>query len=288
MVHNDGRHLWEKRVWQFPLIHNFEFGFGLGAENTNKANTIQPYFFQDNALIDYELIKTNPENADFAVDASPNVRAGSYIPKVHVSWEMFIPPSDLEIVHLKCDTMVINTSMLNRLDAFDKKTGEDIESLIGLTHETTDEQTLVDWNGTDLFEESTDAYDLPAGVAGLTATQQPEGVAFDKEKFFDAMHYYTNKEMLKLVTQKLKTHLLSEPIIPHGRSLTRMSRTFNVAPLCKFQHPYTFCGELFSVPQAGARTQYHMAANTTDKEHLRVRGYVRFYEFNPDFNMARA
>ncbi len=288
MVHNDGRHLWEKRVWEFPLIHNYEFGFGLGAENTAKAATIQPYFFQDNALIDYELIKTNPENADFAVDATASVRAGSYIPKVHVSWEMFIPPSDLEIVHLKCDTMVINTSMLNRLDAFDKKTGEDIESLIEMQHEVTDEQAYPIFNGTKLFEEATDAYDMPSTQPGLSGTQQPEGVVFDKEKFFDAMHYYTNKEMLKLVTQKLRTHLLSEPIVPHGRSIVRMTRTFDVAPLCKFQHPYTFCGELFSVPQAGTRTQYHMAANTTDKEHLRVRGYVRFFEFNPDFNFARA
>ena len=211
--------------------------------------------------------------------AYPDVCAGSYIPRINVTWVAVIPPVDTTIVHLKFDSMMIGTSMLNRLDASDKKTGNDIETILELEHETGDEICYPIFNGTKLFE-SGGTFDttFKDGFAdvGLGTDLQPEGVAFDKEMFFDAMHYYTNKEMLKLVTNRMRNYTLSEPLVPHGSSIVVSSKTLNVPSLCKFQHPYTYCGELFHVPQVGSRTQ------------LMLKGFVRFYEFNPDFNFARA
>ncbi len=286
-IHVVNKKDWPRQTWIYPRIHNYNFGFGLSAENTAKAHTIVPYLMQDNALIDYETIKTNPENADFATVAYPNSCAGSYIPKITVGWSMFIPTADTEIISVIVNTMKLGCAFLNRLDAFDKKTGEDIETILELTHETTDEQAYPLWNGTKLFE-GAGTYDYDALVPGLTTDQQPEGVAFDKEKFFDAMHYYTNKQMLKSVTSPMKTHLISEPIVPHGRSIIRFLRTYMIPPACKFMNPYTFHGELFSVPQVGDRTQLQLAGETTAIEHVTVKGFVRFNEFNPDFNFARA
>ncbi len=290
-IHQVSKRDWPKLTWKYPRVHNFNFGFGLSAENGAKASTYIIYFLQDNALVDYENIKTNPENVDFSVVAYPNVCAGSYVPKVHVSYNMYIPPSDTEIVHLRVNTMEVGISMLNRLDAFDKKTGEDIESLLNLTHETTDEQCYPLFNGTKLFE-SGGVYDQAGEGSsphfGLTTDSQPEGVAFTQETFFDAMHYYTNKEMLKTVTNRMRSHILSEPLVPHGRSIVSKTLTFNTPSLCKFQHPYTFCGELVTVPQVNTRSQYHLAGETTAIEHMQLKGYCRFYEYNPDFNFARA
>ncbi len=290
-VHKISKRDWPRQTWIYPRIHNFDFGFGLSAEDTTKASTMVNYIMQNNAIVDYETIKTNPENADFAVVAYPDTCAGSYIPKIQVGYQMYIPPSDTEIVHLRVDTMGVHTSMLNRLDAFDKKTGQDIETILELEHEVTDEKAYPIYNGTKLFE-SGGTYDMAplSGFAsiGLTTNGQPEGIAFDKETFFDAMHYYTNKEMLKTVTNNMRTYILSEPLVPHGRSMVSTVKTINTPSLCKFQHPYTYCGEIWSVPQVGSRTQYHLAGETTAIEHLMVKGFVRFYEFNPDFNFARA
>lgn len=290
-IHQVSKSDWDRMTWKFPRIHNFEIGFGLSAEDVLKQSTIVTYFFQNNSIVDYETIKTNPENADFATVTYPDCCAGSYIPKVQVIWTAVIPPSDTELVHLLFDTLMINTSMLNRLDAFDKKTGFDIETILELEHEIGDEICYPIFNGTKLFE-SGGTFDttFKDGFAdvGLGTDLQPEGVAFDKEQFFDAMHYFTNKEMLKSVTGKMRSHTLSEPLVPHGKSMVVSSRTFEVAPLCKFQHPYTYCGELFSVPQVGSRSQYHLAGETTAIEHLMIKGFVRFFEFNPDFNFARA
>ncbi len=278
---------WPRQTWVYPRIHNFDFGFGLSAEVATKAHTIVPYLFQDNALIDYETIKTNPENADFATVAYPNCCAGSYVPKITVGWSMFIPTADTEIIHLTVNTMRLGCAFLNRLDAFDKKTGNDIETILELQHETTDEQAYPLWNGTKLFE-GAGTYDYDALVPGLTATQQPEGVDFDKELFFDAMHYYTNKQMLRSVTSKMRTHHLVEPILPHGRDNIRGGGTYGIPPACKFMNPYTLHGELFSVPQVGDRSQLHLAGETTGIEHVTVKGFVRFLEYNPDFNFSRA
>ncbi len=286
-VHKVSKRDWPRQTWVYPRIHNFNFGFGLSAEDTTRESTIVPYVMQDNALIDYETIKTNPENADFTTVAYPNCCAGSYVPKINVGWRMFIPTADTEIISVMMNTMKIGCAFLNRLDAFDKKTGDDIETILELQHETTDEQAYPLWNGTKLFE-GAGTYDYDALVPGLTTTQQPEGVAFDKELFFDAMHYYTNKQMLRSVSSKMRSYLISEPIVPHGKSVVTFSATYSIPPACKFMNPYTFHGELFHLPQVGSLSQLQLATSTTAIEHITVKGFVRYFEFNPDFNFSRA
>ncbi len=289
-IHQVSKRDWDPMTWKFPLIHNFNYGFGLSVDDELKNSTIVPWFFQDNALVDYELIKTNPENADFATVAYPNVMAGSYIPKVLVHKTITIYPGDPEIDKIMFNTMEIGTSMLNRLDAFDKKTGDRIQDILELQSETTDEQCGPLYIGaTGKLFEGGGVQDLDfAKVPFLTTDGQMESVAFDKELFFDAMSYYTNREMLKLVTQRMKRWDLFDLDIPHGRTEVNVTRTVNTPSLCKFQHPYTYCGELFHLPQSGGTEQYHLAGQTTGVEHLTVKGYIRFYEFNPDFNFARA
>jgi len=164
-MHNDSRHLWERRVFQFPLIHEFDFGFGLSMEDETKNSTIVPYQFQDNALVDFENIKTNPQNADFATVAYPNTMAGSYIPWCLINWKMFLTPTDTEVSMCSMQTMLIHTSMLDRLTPFDKKTTLTNANLLELQSETTDEQCFPLWANVKLFE-SQGTYDYHANVPG--------------------------------------------------------------------------------------------------------------------------
>jgi len=278
-------------MWYYPRFHNFNFGFGLSAENVLKASTIVTWCFQNNSIVDYETIKTNPENADFAVVSYPDICAGSVIPRIMIDYSMYIPHTDAEIVILNMNTMKIHTSFLNRLDAFDKKTGFDIETILELEHATDDETCYPIYNGTKLFEAGgtldTTYLDGFADV-GLGTDLQPEGVAFDKEQFFDAKQYYTNKSMLNLVTDKMRSYRIVEPIIPHGQAIAHNHYNQATPSLCKFANPYQFCGELFHLPQVGSIDQYHVAGDTTAIEHIRVKGRVRFADYNSDFNFSRA
>ncbi len=277
-------------MWFYPRVHNFEFGFGLSADAATKASTIQPWIMMNDSIEDYELIKTNPENDDFAVVTYPDIAAGSVVPRVMVDYSMYIPSSDTQLVHLMCNTMRIHTSMLNRLDAFDKKTGFTTQSILELEGESSDTICYPLYNGTKLFEAGgtfDTTYKDGFADVGLGTDLQPEGVAFDKEKLFDAFHYYTNKEMLNLMTDRMKSYVISEPLVS-GRSVIHVHYNYATPSLCKFANPYTFCGELFHVPQAGSIDQYHIATETSAIEHLRVKGRIRFKEFNTDFNFARA
>ncbi len=277
-------------MWFYPRIHNFEFGFGLSADAATKASTIQPWMMMNDSIEDYELIKTNPENDEFAVVAFPDVAAGSVVPRIMVDYSMYIPSSDTQLVHLMCNTMRIHTAMKNRIDAFDKKTGDTTQSILELEGEATDTICYPLYNGTKLFEAGgtfDTTYKDGFADVGLGTDLQPEGVAFTKETFFDAMHYYTNKEMLRVMTDRMKSYVISEPLVS-GRSVIHVHYNYATPSLCKFANPYMFCGELFHVPQSGSIDQYHIATETTAIEHLRVKGRIRFNEYNTDWNFARA
>ncbi len=283
-MHNNSSSLWDKRTWQFPLLHEFTWTFGLSLKNTAKEATIIPDFFQDNALIDYELIKTNPLNADFAIDVTPNTMKGSVVGMLRANWTAFIPDANTEIEIIKFHTLPIHTAMLNRLDAFDQKTGNDVETIIELQHETTDEQTGAVYNGTKLFE-SQGVRDLSTSVPFLTTNGQLEGVAFDKKLYFQAKRYYSNKEMLNSVTGQMRTHSIVEPLSPHGRAIvTNQNRIVN--SMCKFQNPYTYQGTLFHLPQADDLFQFHDSDTITDIEAVTVKGSTFFAEWNQDFNFS--
>ncbi len=278
---------WPKVVWQNPLPHDFTFSFGLDMDDAaaTKNSTIIPFVMQDNAIIDYETIKTNKENADFAVVAKPNCAAGSYVPKCSVSWVGFSPAAEVNIMKFKY--MDIHTAMLNRLDAFDKKTGNDIETILELTHEVTDEQTIPLWNTVKIYE-GHHVQDLPAEVPGLSTNQQPEGVAFDLEMYFDALHYYTNRQMLRTLTGRMLNYELSRPVVDNIRTDARVAKYFNtrMPKIASYMNPYAFYGGLFHCPQVGTQNQY--MTTTTAIEHLTILGRCRFNEYNPDFNFARA
>jgi len=280
---------WPKQTWDFPLPHDYTFAFGLSAENPLKNSTIIPFVMQDNAIVDYETIKTNPENEDFAVVAKPNCAAGSFVPRCTVSWKAFLPTiagGELELVNFKY--LPIHTSMLSRLDAFDKKTGNDIETILELTHETTDEQAYMLGTDDKLFE-GHQVLDLPAEIPGLDTSQQPENCAFDMDLYFDALHYYTNKEMLRTVTDRMESYDVSS-LTKGGPTRSKIVRYYrNQTPsICKYMQPYTLYAGLWHLPQVSTIDQYLIAADTTPIEHLTVLGRVRFNEYNPDYNFSRA
>ncbi len=39
-MHNNSSKLWDRRTWEFPLIHHFTYTFGLSLENSAKESTI--------------------------------------------------------------------------------------------------------------------------------------------------------------------------------------------------------------------------------------------------------
>ncbi len=286
-----GHQGWDRMTWENPLVHDFPFSFGLDCDDAaiTKHATHIPYVMQDNAIVDYETIKTNPQNEDFAVVAKPNCAAGSYVPRCMVTWKAFVPvlgSAEVDLVSFRY--LPIHTAMLNRLDAFDKKTGFDVESLLELTHETTDEQCYGLYDNTKLYE-GHGVQDLPADVPGLDTTQQCESVAFNLEAYFDALHYFTNKEMLRTVTDRMRNYNITRITadVPVRDKVARFIDK-RMPSICKFMQPYSYYGGLFSTAKVSTPNQYMIAGDVTAIEHISIIGRVRFNEYNPDFNHSRA
>ncbi len=261
---------------EYPLWHDLEYQFKLNAEDETKNSTMIPIMHND---ILAQVLKTtyvNPKNSAFEVVAQPNCSPESILPSLQLSMRCSLTKGAIEtdaVRSLSLNYMFINGAFLNRLDAVDAKTGNDIETILELTHETDEEQVIPLWSGVDLTSGSL----VPTGVEGLTTDQVIESVAFDKEMFFDAMKYYDNHSMLRTMARSMKTVTIKRdyPYSMHG--------TKPVAPICRFMNPYSFGFLLVHLPQVGDIDQYGLADVTTNIPHVDVKIKIRYPEWNKGF-----
>lgn len=259
---------------EFPLYHDFEYHFALSAEGTTKDSTIIPIITQDTLAQTLATTYVNPKNTNFEVSASPNCSPESIIPYMSISFRASLTKGAIEtdlVRSLSFNYMMLTTAFLSRLDAVDSKTGFDVESILELTHETDEEQVFPIWSTVDVG-----VGNVAANQEGLPGTPL-ESVAFDKEGFFDALHYYDNRSMLRQVAPSMRTVTVKRDF-PYVTSGTR-----NNKPICKFMNPYAFCGILFHVPQTGSVDQYGLIADTTAINHVQFTAKIRYPEWNKGF-----
>ncbi len=269
---------------QYPLPHEFNYDFELGCESALKDTTICTLIRTSKAGNDADTIEVHPNNAAFQVDAGPHILRNSIIPRMNVSLRMALTKGAIEtdkIRELLVNWMPIYTAFLEPLDAVDDKTNDDVEQLIGLQHDTINEDVYPDFVGADLPTGTQPLSTVTDGEAfgdyGLTTNANLEPVLWSKEDFYDAMHYYQNRSMLKKVTGRMHTVKLNR-----DRHYSYFSRNYTY-PSVKRGNPYTFCGILFNLPQGGDKDQLVRAADTTDISHVNIRLNVRYDEWNPLF-----
>ncbi len=155
-----------------------------------------------------------------------------------------------------------------------------------MQHDTGNKDVYPLYSGTDLglassMGLSTVPYSEVFGDVGLTTDAKIESVAFDDEKFYDALQYYSNSSMLKKVVGPTHSVIVSrnKPYIYHSNKFTY--------PTVKRGNPYTFCGILVWVPAAGGQEQLFVAADTTPIDHIHIMIRARFDEWNPEFEQAQ-
>ncbi len=184
---------------------------------------------------------------------------------------------------LKFNWMPIYTAFVDSLDAEDARTGVSVEDILELQHDVTNKDTYPLYANVKLDNGiavplSTKPVAEAFADLGLTTTAVIESTAWDKELFYDALSYYSNKGMLSKVVGPMHTHVvgLDKPYLYHSNNFTN--------PSVKRGNPYTFCGILFNLPQAQDGDQLHFTGETTPIAHLNISGRVRFDEWNPNFD----
>ncbi len=273
---------------QFPLPHSFNYSFDLEAEDETKNSTIMPFFKMTEEGIAPETINVNPRHPSFAVDGGTAIHQDSIVPKITVA--MRIVMNKLAIETDKMRSIIVNympiyTAFLNSLDAEDEKTTTDIEGILKLTHNTDNMDvtplfSTVKLTGSGSHPLSTVPYAEDLGDVGLTTSAVMESVAFNKDVFWDAMQYYTNKSMLRKVTGSMR-----KVIVTRDRPHIYFTDNFT-QPIVKRGNQYTFCGMLIHVPQGSGGEQLFKIADTTAIGHVNVHTVVRYSEWNPTFEQA--
>ncbi len=264
---------------EHPLIHDFEYNFSLSMFTETQNTVICPLVCSDKlAHATPATIDVNPKNSGFAINATPNVLQESIIPEMQLAFSCSISKLAIEtdaVRAIKLNYMFLYTAFLNRLDASDTKSGDDVEGILGLSHETDESQVFPLWSTTDAINGST----MPANQEG-NASAVIETVAFDKEKYFDALTYYENASMLRLVAPSMKSVILKRDY-PYTRSGTRPMK-----PICKFMNVYSFCGIMFHLSLAGKFDQYTNIADITALTggHVDINLKCRLPEWNKAFN----
>ncbi len=273
---------------EYPLPHNSSFAFSLNAENETLNSTILPIFRQSEACINAESIEVNPNNTAFAEEPGATCFRGSIIPKVNISYRISMTKGAIETDKMRSlivNVMPIYTSFLDSLDAEDEKTATDIEGLLSLEHATDNKDTQPIYSAVKLLNASS----LPMTTLGYTETRTDwgiastdilESVAFSKEGIYDTLQYKTNAGMLKKVMGNMRAILVTR-----DRPYRYYSNNFTY-PTVKRMNPYTFCGILFHLEQAGSVDQVFIAGDTTDIPHIHINGRIRFDEWNNGFEQA--
>lgn len=274
-----------------PLPHNWRTSFGLGMESATKDSTIVTLFRTSETAITPEAIQVHNEHPSFAQDIGTLIHPGSIVPQYELNITAKIGKAAIatdDLRNLQFWWRPIYTSFLDSLEASDVKTGTDVETIIGMQHDATNKDAYPLYEGTKL----PDAISHPLstipetevfGDVGLAVSAVMENVTFTEELFDDAMHFYSNRGMLKKVCPGgwRKVFISQDNMYRYHT----MNFTY---PTVKRGNQYTFCGILFHLPQAGAGRQATLAADVTDIKHVDIAVNGRFDEWNNQFDQARS
>ncbi len=274
----------------YPLHHQIYNTFGLGAfaptQNTHFVTLIR----NTNDVIAGVpgSIVVNPHNTNYVEDYGPAVCKMSIIDKLTLSMKFNLT----EI--FKNDGMFslpflwrpIFFSFGEKLDATDDDTGTTVETILGLTKDTTFEDVvplttnkLDVTGGSDLVQPvSTVNIAEVFGDYNMTTNMTNEDHVFDEERFHDALRRYTNKGALRSMVGRTR-HATLTSTHPYKNYY------FNkfVPKAVRRIQPYSFFGIQVHVAEENEHgSEHYGSVLTADKKHLGVKMMCHYDEWNAD------
>lgn len=273
---------------EYPLWHEFNYLFAMSAEVTNKNSTMLTLLRASEASTDgIEAVEVNPKHGSFGVETGPTIAMGSIVPKMMFKLEAHMSKTSIVTDNLRniaFNWVPLYFSFLDSLTAEDDKTAVTIEDIFELEHDTTNKDVNPNYGGIDL---TADNHPLGTILAtdtladyGLSTLAVLEDIAYDENLLWKAMRYYTNKGMLSKVMGKWHTVILER-----DKTYSYYSNNFT-NPTIKRGNPYTYCGILVHVPQAGSINQTFTATDTSVINHIDFRVRCAYEEWNQDFDQT--
>ncbi len=285
MSFNDKAPRFMKQKW-WPQPHRLNAACSFELDNATIDSTIVPIAFYDEGLGAPSALETNPENAAFAiVGDQANCFVGSRVNTYFAEFRFSLTSKffDDNLSGIRFATMPIFMAFINDYTAIDELSSLEVQDVLMMQTESTDRQ------GGPLYVAATDLAERTAGEGNLGANTPfldtdvgIEGVAFNANNFYNAIHFLTIKDKIKSVQGGLKWHIINA-----NRPFIKMR--FNIRPKTKAMNPFTYAGVLLHVPIQGDADQIGVITRdiTAATQYLDVDWNIRYNEWNPEFNMAK-
>lgn len=269
------------KVKEYPRPHDIKQMFNLSLVTTNAQATIIPIIQQDEALGDPAGYNANKQHASFDevnhANCYPESTVNNIYSKFVVSLTKHCWNTD-KIEDLRIGFMPIRVSFDKDLTVADELTTNTIGNIVEMQQESTDKQAYPIWNTVKL---TGDGITFPDEVPGLTTNQNMEGVSFNDQLYYDAKQYYSNAGVLKQVAPNIiwKT-------VRRRQDVSFQLKT-QVPPKTKFMNPYTFYGVMVFLPLLSEYEQLHQSSDDSAGDHVTVKTFSRYNEWNTNFDMSR-
>ncbi len=280
------------RKMEHPLPHNFSYSASFDILDVAKDATMLTILrASEDATAGIEAVEVNPRHASFAEETGPTIAMGSIVPKISFTFRSSLSATmivDNPFASVQIHLMPVYTAFLSSLDAADSKTTEDIESIIRVAHDVTAKRVEPENSTTNLTSGGGQPFNTVLetevfGDYGLTGDGVLESIAFDPEKYFDALSYFTNQAMLRKVTGHITTGTMTR-----DRNFTFHSNNFT-SPIVKRGNEYTYCGVIVWTSIPGIFSHGNAGDfNGTDLDKIHFNAQIRFDEWNPDFDQTTA
>jgi len=270
-----------KTKW-YAQPHRQWLRFKLSAQVNNKQSTIIPHCFYDEGLGAASAQETNPRHANFASVSSTNCFPESDVDIVFASLTFTLTKQALEtdkITALRIGFMPIFCSFED-YTAIDELSSLEIQDILELQFETTDNQGFPLFAGVKLTEAFSGSGTFSALQPGLTTTQVIENVAFSAINYYDMLQYQTNSGKLKVCQGGLKWLTLTRQ-----RPVAEVK--IKIRPKSKRMVEKNFFGTLITLPQGNDLFQIIPLTDMSAVDHVSVNTKTTFNEWNQNFNFAR-
>lgn len=225
--------------------------------------------------------KANPSNSTFAEGNEPNCYPDSRVNQIYCSMDFRLTKhctNTDKIEQLYLLAMPIQIVFREQYEAQHRTTAEEVQDILCLQKESTDQQGYPLWTGTKLDGKSPN---LAANVPGLTGTQGIEHVNFNTNTFYGAIQYYTNAGAIKAACGKRQMLKITKQ---KGGSI---NMKINIPAKNKYQNPYSFFGILLFAFGEGWTKQLTSTGDASTGNHIGVSTITRYLEWNENFDFAR-
>jgi len=293
----------------YPLRHRLQFSCALG-HNAETNNTVYLPIVMGSTDMDVlpATIDVNPHNTDYVEDAGPLVRQMSIIDKMRISLKFNMTELCNDLAHtsgvsgaevfqgegiqaIHCLWRPIFGSFTDKLDAVDDDTAQSVATILGLTHDATNED-VVPLTTTKLNTSGASDLLLPVstvnavqvvGDFNMTSTFGMEEHVWDEDLLHSALRRFTNKGALRSMLGRTRHFTLSrnrpfknyfiDKFIP--RSIRRIV-------------PFSFMGIQIHIPFITDVEQTYHAGTIATAALVGVKCIANYHEWHADHEQSMA